>query len=96
MRSALTTHEARRSDNKIAPFVDYLRERVAAYPDLTAVRLRREIRERGYEGACTAVKRFVVAIRPEDQVRPFEVLFETRPDIMRRSTWPAPSAISTI
>lgn len=50
-------------------FVDCLRERVAAYPDLTAVRLRREIRERGCEGAYTAVKRFVVAIRPEDQVR---------------------------
>lgn len=43
------------------PFVDYLRERVAAFPDLTAVRLRREIRERGYGGAYTAVKRFVAA-----------------------------------
>jgi transposase len=63
--------------NKIAPFVDYLHERVAAYPDLTAVRLTREIRERGYEGAYTAVKRFVAAIRPEDHPRPFEVRFET-------------------
>jgi transposase len=63
--------------NKIAPFVDYLRGRVAAYPDLTAIRLTREIRERGYEGAYTAVKRFVAAIRPENHPRPFEVRFET-------------------
>lgn len=63
--------------NKIAPFVDYLRERLAAYPDLSAVRLTREIRERGYEGAYTAVKRLVAAIRPEDRPRPFEVRFET-------------------
>jgi transposase len=62
--------------NKIAPFVDYLRDRLAAYPDLTAVRLTRELRERGYEGACTAVKRFVAAIRPRDQPC-FEVRFET-------------------
>ncbi|WP_210199678.1 hypothetical protein [Mesorhizobium sp. WSM3862] len=29
------------------------------------------------EGAYTAVKRFVAAIRPQEQVRPFEVRFET-------------------
>ena len=63
--------------NKIVPFVDYLRERVSAFPDLSAVRLTREIRERGYDGAYTAVKRFVAAIRPQEQVRPFEVQFET-------------------
>jgi transposase len=63
--------------NKIAPYLDYLRERVAAFPDLSAVRLTREIRERGYTGAYTAVKRFVAAIRPERQPRPFEVRFET-------------------
>jgi transposase len=63
--------------NKIAPFVDYLRDRVVIYPDLSAVRLTREIRERGYDGAYTAVKRFVAAIRPEDRIKPFEVRFET-------------------
>src|SRR5471030_1563184 len=43
--------------NKLAPFVDFLRERVTAFPDLSAVRLTREIREVGYSGAYTAVKR---------------------------------------
>jgi hypothetical protein len=57
--------------NKLAPYLDFLRERIAAFPDLTAVRLTREIRERGYSGAYTAVKRFIAAIRPESQPKPF-------------------------
>src|SRR5215203_5500577 len=44
---------------KLAPYLDYLRERIATFPDLSAVRLTREIRERGYQGAYTAVKRFL-------------------------------------
>lgn len=63
--------------NKLAPYLDYLRERVSAFPELTATRLTREIRERGYVGAYTAVKRFVAAIRPPDGRKPFEVRFET-------------------
>jgi transposase len=52
----------------------YLRERLGAFPGLTAVRLWRELRERGY----TAVKRAVRGIRP-DPITPFEVRFETPP-----------------
>ena len=63
--------------NKLAPYLDYLRERIVAFPDLSAVRLTRELRERGYAGAYTAVKRFVAAIRPNDGPKPFEVRFET-------------------
>lgn len=65
--------------SKLAPYLDYLRERMAAFPDLSAVRLTRELRERGYKGAYTAVKRFVAAIRPENRPKPFEVRFETPP-----------------
>ena len=49
-----------------------------AFPGLTAVRLWRELRERGYAGGYTAVKRAVCDIRP-DPVTPFEVRFETPP-----------------
>lgn len=63
--------------SKLAPYLDYLRERVAAFPELSAVRLNRELRERGYTGAYTAVKRFVAAIRPQTLPKPFEVRFET-------------------
>ena len=65
--------------NKLAPYLDYLRERVTAFPELTATRLTREIRERGYAGAYTAVKRYLAAVRPENAPKPFEVRFETPP-----------------
>jgi transposase len=60
------------------PFLPYLRERLAVFPGLTAVRLWRELRDRGYAGGYTAVKRAVRGIRP-DPVTPFEVRFETPP-----------------
>jgi transposase len=64
---------------KLAPYLDYLRERIPAFPDLSAVRLTREIRDRGYQGAYTAVKRFLAGVRPADRPRPFEIRFETPP-----------------
>jgi transposase len=63
--------------SKLAPYLDYLRERVTAFPELSAVRLHREIRERGYTGAYTAVKRFIAAVRPDRGPKPFETRFET-------------------
>ena len=60
------------------PFRPYLQDRLAAFPGLTAVRLCRELRERGYVGGYTAVKRAVREIRPT-AVTPFEVRFETPP-----------------
>ena len=59
------------------PYFQYLRQRIAAFPDLSAVRLTRELRERGYTGAYTAVKRFAATIRPDNAPKPFEVRFET-------------------
>jgi transposase len=60
------------------PFLLYLRERLVAFPGLTAVWLWREMRERGYAGGYTAVKRAVRDIRPEP-ITPFEVRVETPP-----------------
>ena len=53
------------------------RERIAAFPDLTAMRLTREIRELGYSGAYTAVKCFVAAIRTGKSRNPLEDLDRT-------------------
>lgn len=63
--------------SKLAPYLDFLRERVTAFPELSAARLTREIRELGYVGAYTAVKRYLAAIRPENGPKPYEVRFET-------------------
>ena len=67
--------------SKLAPFMGFLRERVVAFPDLSAARLTREVRELGYAGAYTAVKRFLAAIRPENGPKPYEVRFETPPGV---------------
>jgi len=64
--------------NKIAPLRAYLRERVAAYPELTASRLHRELRDLGYGGGYTAVKVFLRSIRPAPSAG-FEMRFETPP-----------------
>jgi transposase len=60
--------------SKLTPYMNFLRERVTAFPELTAARLTREIREMGYSGAYTAVKRHLAAIRPENGPKPYEVL----------------------
>ena len=63
---------------KVAAFHSYLRERVAAYPDLTASRLYRELRDLGYDGGYTAIKDFLRGIWPSVAAG-FEVRFETPP-----------------
>ena len=65
----------------LAPYLDFLRERLIAFPELSAARLTREIRELGYAGAYTAVKRYLAAIRPDSGPRPYEVRFETPPGV---------------
>jgi transposase len=60
----------------IAPFESYLRERLAAWPELTGIRLLREIREQGYGGSYTVLKRALRCIRPAREPR-FELRFET-------------------
>ena len=62
----------------VAPFEPYLRERIAAFPELTGSRLLREIKELGYGGGYTAVKDFLRTIRPR-ALQAFERRFETPP-----------------
>lgn len=47
---AYSPRQARHA-SKLAPYLDYLREPVAGFPDASAVRLTRELCERGYVGA---------------------------------------------
>jgi transposase len=65
-------------ERRLAPFLPYLRERVAAYPALTGSRLWRELKERGYAGGYTAVTDYLRAVRPALPA-PFEVRYETPP-----------------
>jgi transposase len=59
--------------------IDYLRQRLDAYPGLTAQRLMREIGERGYKGGYGTVRDVVRELRPPGSGRGFAVRFETPP-----------------
>ncbi len=59
------------------PFEPYLKERLAAYPGLTAVRLWREAKERGYAGGYSVLRDCVRDLRPP-RMAGFEVRFETQ------------------
>jgi len=60
-------------------FSDYLRTRLATYPGLTASRLMREIKDRGYTGGYSTVRDVVRSLRPPGGGKPFAVRFETPP-----------------
>jgi transposase len=57
-------------------FKDFLKGRLTAYPELTAIRLKREIGDLGYSGGYTTVKDFVRRIRPSSESG-YEHRFET-------------------
>ena len=61
---------------KLEPFERYLRERIAAVPELTGSRLHREIRGLGFAGGYTVLKGFLRQVRPRPAAG-FEDRFET-------------------
>jgi transposase len=63
---------------QLAPCADHLRQRVAAFPELSGRRLYRELRDRGFTGGYTTVTDFLRQLRPA--IPPvFERRFETPP-----------------
>ena len=60
----------------IAPYEDYLRARITAWPDLSGKRLLRELKERGYPGCYSVVTDFLRDARPA-RAQVFERRFET-------------------
>ncbi|MGE5669446.1 MAG: IS21 family transposase [Betaproteobacteria bacterium] len=59
------------------PYLCYVSERINTYPELTASRLLREVRELGYRGGRTALADVVREVRP--RLPHFELRFETPP-----------------
>jgi transposase len=60
------------------PYRDFIRGKLLAYPELSAVRLLSDITAMGYKGKYTAVKDYVRSLRPEVPV-PIELRFEVTP-----------------
>ena len=63
---------------KLDSFKDIITTRLAAYPELSAVRLLAEIRAAGYTGGYSQLKAFVRQVRPAPTPEPI-VRFETPP-----------------
>ena len=62
----------------VEAFEGYLRDRVTAWPDLSAKRLFREIKEQGYRGGYSAVTACLREVRPPS-VQLYERRYETPP-----------------
>lgn len=62
----------------LTDFESYLKNRVDQWPELSGVRLLREIRELGYSGGATVLKDFLKRVRPA-MTAPFEDRYETPP-----------------
>ena len=62
----------------LGPYKEVIAARLEEYPELSAVRLFREVRELGYPGGYDQVKRHVLLVRPRPEVEP-AVRFETDP-----------------
>lgn len=64
----------------------YIVERVAALPELSAIRLQAELEERGYEGGIAQLRRFLGGIRPRRPKKAY-LRFEVEPGQQAQVDW---------
>lgn len=72
--------------SKVAAFREYLKARLADFPELSAERLFEELQERGYQGSARTVRRYVAGIRPPRPERVYRPL-ETLPGEQAQVDW---------
>jgi transposase len=65
-----------RGPTKLEPYQAIIAERLATYPELSAVRLLEEVRAAGYPGGITQLREYVARVRPRPEPEPV-VRFET-------------------
>jgi transposase len=80
-------YEREARPTKLDLYLEHLKARLGATPELRGVRLFREIRERGYSGGYEAVKVFCRAWRRDWRARQGTVRFETSPGVQAQADW---------
>ncbi|MGE5579414.1 MAG: hypothetical protein ACM3WU_05140 [Bacillota bacterium] len=80
-----STSEYKERASVLASWMDYIKDRLEKYPELSAKRLYGEVKKRGYSGSERTVRREVAKIRPAD-ARAYTPPRRLSPENKRRQT----------
>jgi len=71
---------------KLAPYYDYIRQKIKQYPDLKAPVILRKIQEQGFDGEITIVRRFLSKLRNTKNKQAY-CRFESEPGQQMQIDW---------
>ena len=86
-KNILPTIQTRKpKSSKLEHYKEYILQRLKDYPAVSASRIFREIRERGYSGGITILRDYISIIRPNEEI-PAVYRYETKPGVQAQVDW---------